>query len=111
MTEMLANLLRHDIEALADEVETADRGQTRRMTRFTVIKNGLQTAEGAHSPPVREPVQMCHDSLVTAQELRSRIVGPAVLTWRIPPQFEERGQLYMRLAFEPTEGPRLGAVA
>lgn len=102
-----AEWLRRGVESMSDlPAQHAFCAYTHRRTPFTIICNGRFKAEGAPAYITDEPpMAVARMALRAAEELRNRIDGPALLTWRALPAFEVdddgRTFLYMRLAFEP----------
>lgn len=73
---------------------------TPRHTPYVVICNGALKYEGDKRAPLGNPQDLVEASVAIAQSFRDNINGEAYLVWRIPPEFDERGNLYMRLCFE-----------
>jgi len=99
----LAALLRGEIEALvAGPPLLSETAYTPSGTEHVVIQNGhiCSGAKGSALAPIGPPILLAAESFIAAARLRDQVRGDVALIWRIPPEFDEQGNLYMRLCFE-----------
>lgn len=97
----LANVLRAEVEALAlNPPLYSKHAYSPRRVAHEAFENGAVKVSAEHNPRGM-PLEMCVDMVACATLLRGNIAGEAVLIWRHEPEFDEQGNVYMRLCFEP----------